>query len=486
MNFNYNFKFEDFSPISDFVGRQEELARLERILGSASPNITIVHGRRRVGKTELLEKALVGFNVFKFEGLERQSSANQRRSVLDKLAQHCGDPTIAKLELRSWREVFEQVARVLNNAPPTIVYLEELQWMANYRNELVSDLKYVWDNLFRKIPGFKLILCGSATSFMIKKVVRSKALYGRSSNEIPLSPLPPAQAREILSSYSNKHVLEAYLLLGGIPEYLRFLKDFETPLQAITEESFIPGGYFLGEYEKIFISSLSKYKTHRKVVELFAHYNFLSHSNIAKLLGISPSGTSSEILEDLKYVGLIGILKPYKKRSSLYYISDPYIKFYLKFIYPKASDILAGKYRRGKSRALDHQRLKQYLGYAFEHFCREQHFGLAEILGISGLEYSAFPLLEHGSKSAKEKGFQFDLVFDRKDRCFSFFEIKYRTAALTKSVAEEFEKKLEAFSLPNNYNSQKILVSAGPLSQSLKNSCYFNRIIGIEEVLKID
>lgn len=476
------YRYEKLKALPDFIGREFELKRIAKTILQKDPNITIVYGRRRVGKTELIETALAKRKVWKFEGLENQSSAAQRQNVLDQLAFYTQDLSVARLQLNTWREVFRLIAEALEGSTDIVVYLEELQWMANYRKALVSDLKYVWDNYFRKIPGFKLILCGSATSFMIKKVVKSKALYSRSIYTLPLEPLSINEASQLLKNYSDLHTLQAYLLFGGIPEYLKYVKNYETPIITLAEEGFTPGGYFFSEYEKIFISSLNKYATHKSLIELFSRQNFYTRSELAKKTNISVGGRLTEVLNDLEVTGLINKLKPYNGRKHLYFLQDPYLNLYLKIIKPKFDNIKQGLFKK-KLNAINYSVIQQYLGYSLERFCRQQHYGLAEILGISGIEYSHSPL-NYQKKS--EQGFQFDLVFDRKDKCLTLFEIKFKQEGLSVGLIGDFEKKLNSFVKPKNYNIQKVLISAGEVSETLVKSYYFDRVIGLSELVRID
>jgi AAA+ ATPase superfamily predicted ATPase len=476
------YNYEKIEPVADFVGRRFELERLKGVLEQKDSNITIVYGRRRVGKSELLERALVGRKVFKFEGLEQQSVSAQRRVVLEKLATYTSNLSIAKLKLGSWREVFLEIAKAVEGLEGIVLYFEELQWLANYRSDLVSDLKYVWDNHFRKIPGLKVILCGSATSFMIRKVVRSRALYSRSTYELPLESLTVSEVGKYLPQYSAQHLLEAYLLLGGIPGYLRYLKASSTPLTTLWEEAFVPGGYFLSEFDRIFTSSLAKYRIHKEVIECFADRNFFSRDDLAKRVKVSPSGSFSQVLEDLALIGLLGTYKAQPSRLKIYFLRDPYLNLYLRIIKPKRSQIEEGVFTQNRLAALDHAALSHYLGYAFERFCRQNHFGIAKLLSIAGVEYSASPW---HSKGEGMGGFQFDLVFDRKDRCLSLFEIKCKKNPLGLEVAKDFERKLELVKLPKGYSIQKVLISVGPVAKSLAETYYFNRIITLDEIVSL-
>ncbi len=161
-----------------FIARERERSLLTKIASKGESAIIVVYGRRRVGKTELLEQAYRSRNILKFEGLEGKNQQAQREHMLYELAKYVQDPILTKLKLTTWVEMFELIARYINTGIWT-VYFEEVQWLADYGSEFASELKYVWDNSFHYNQKLLLVLCGSSPSFMIRKIVRSKAQLGR-------------------------------------------------------------------------------------------------------------------------------------------------------------------------------------------------------------------------------------------------------------------------------------------------------------------
>ena len=166
-----------------FIGRQLEVRSLENIQRNQTPAIIIVYGRRRVGKTELLEHVFKKRNLLKFEGIQGKNSEYQRTIVMQQLAEHMNQPLLREVKIKNWVDVFNYIHQCTIQGEWTI-YLEELQWLANYDDELIGELKYSWDNFFRHNKKIVLILCGSSPSFMINHVAHSKALYNRSQHEI--------------------------------------------------------------------------------------------------------------------------------------------------------------------------------------------------------------------------------------------------------------------------------------------------------------
>ena len=191
-------------PAPAFIGRQLELGQLHRLLNSGSAGIAVVYGRRRVGKTLLLEHALASRDALFFEALEDRPKKEQIGHFLYQLRQQT-DPGAAPPEPRprTWKEAFMLLLRAIEKNPIPVV-LDEFQWLANYRHEIVADLKYVWDRFFSKLPGQKLLLCGSIASFMIEKVLKSKAFYGRIDVELELLPFKLAETRQMLAGRGGR------------------------------------------------------------------------------------------------------------------------------------------------------------------------------------------------------------------------------------------------------------------------------------------
>lgn len=473
----------------NFVGREFESLRLKQALDSHESSIIVVYGRRRVGKTELVEQTCIGRKILKFEGLEHQSVNKQKQAFLDQLAIYCQDPTVAKIRCQTWREVFVLLAKYVST-DSWVIYLEELQWMANGRVDLISDLKFAWDNYFRTNPKLKLILCGSSTSFMVKKVVLSRALHNRSLHELPVRPFSLRDTYRFLGhSYSKRSVLDAYLTLGGIPEYLKYIKKHSSPFLAILEESFVPGGFLVSEFDKVFVSTLGRENRYKAIVQHLAAVGYASRGDLAKFLGMEDGGSLTTLLQDLSTAGFIASQSPLQlcgvrgASSRQYWIKDPYIHFYSRFIKDELDAIRSGDFISKKHQALDTRLYQQFLGFSFERFCFDNHTLIAKALGFDAVRYRYGSL--RVSKSASSRGFQVDLIFERNDKVATICEIKYGDAVAGLEVADEFQRKLELIKLKRSFTINKVLISASGASDNLIKSGYFDRILTLEELFAV-
>jgi AAA+ ATPase superfamily predicted ATPase len=463
-----------------FIGRTLELEKLAKINALDEASIIIIYGRRRVGKTSLIEEAYKKRRVLKIEGIEGQSKRRQIQIALDTLATHVGNLTIAKLKLTTWLEFFNLAASYAERHFNTL-YFEELQWLACYRNDFVSELKHAWDNQFQQLNNFKLILCGSSPSFMIRRVVRSKALYNRSQHEIHLREFSLEEARELLGHRrSIQEVMDAYLLVGGIPEYLKKLTSNSSVLLSLTEQSFRPESYFVGEYDRIFVSSLSKNPLFKKTIELLAENQHLNRLQIAKRLGVAPGGGVSRILEELELCGFIVSYAPVFNQSSKllrrYCIADNYLQFYYKFIKPKLAAIHAGAFKSNHSNAISYTTLAITLGFAFERFALKSSHLFATMLGFGSIQYNAAPYFNRAEQA------QYDLVFDRADKVISVCELKYRSTPVGGEVVDELNTKIEKLNLKTKKSIEYVLISTSGYKESLHTKFVFSRFFNLEDI----
>jgi AAA+ ATPase superfamily predicted ATPase len=475
-----------FQPIESkaFILRSEEKKFLADIEDAKDSAIIIVHGRRRVGKTELLEQYFRKRNILKFEGLEGKDQQKQREHVLYQLSQYAQDNLLAKLQVSTWVEVFELIFRYVSKGKWT-VYFEEVQWLADYKDEFASDLKYVWDNHFRHNKQLLLILCGSSPSFMIQHIARSKALYNRSQYELPLSEFNLIESKDFLKKQSLSEALDAYLILGGIPEYLNKINRGSSVFLNVCEQSFKPGGFLFTEYDKIFVSSLASNVFFKSIIDFLSQRKFATRPEIAKHLGAKSGGTLSEVLADLEMCGFIERYMPYNaKPDSIlirYCIRDAYLNFYFKFIKPQRKAVESGDYVKQPSRAIKHEAYRRWMGLAFEKFCRRNHLLIANILRFSGVNYHAGAFFNRAT-AAIDSGYQIDLLYDRDDHVYTVCEIKYTQAPVTSEVITEFERKLSLIPNRDKKTIHKVLISVNGASQPVLDSGYFDHIITLKEL----
>lgn len=464
-----------------FVGREREIELLREPNWRDKAVLIVVYGRRRVGKTALVEEAYGHGDLWQFDGIEGGSKQVQLSHFADQLAAH--DPAFRQSRPQrfdDWSDAFDSLAAALDKkkSKEITVFLDEFQWMARMRAPLVSLFKSYWDLRFSRNPKHRIVLCGSVSSFMVKKVIRSRALYGRVSIEIDLAPL---NLREIHSFFqgqrTDEEVLETAMCLGGIPEYLQEMNPRYSLMQNLNEYALRPNGYFFKEFQRVFISHFGKNPVYETILHKLSAEPCTPRQLAAKCR-THTGGTFTELLADLELAGLIERYTPLgKDRSSRhirYRIQDEYLHFYFRFIKSHERDISAGQYN--SAALLRSRSFAQWRGYAFERLCRRHANQIADALRFSAVQHSAGTIFEPSSEDAR--GAQIDLAFDRVDRVMTLCEMKYVDRLAGRAIIDAFENKCRL--LLDRYprrSFQKVLVCGNkvPLPDALNR--YFDRVL---------
>lgn len=463
-----------------FVGRDYELKELERIKNLDEAALIVVHGRRRIGKTALIEKSFQNRSLIKIEGLEGYSEPEQRQIALEQLARYTGNGLDAKIQAQSWRDVFELILPYVQSGIWTL-YFEELQWLADYKDHFASDLKYYWDNFFAANPNLLIVLCGSSPSFMRQQIVKSKALYNRAMYEIGLHGFSLTETKEFLGpKTSPQFALESHLLLGGVPEYLKRIRGSSSVYLGICENSFRPRSFFSEEWDKIFVSSLGNKSGFRGIVNFLGRVRYASRQEIIDNTEVSDGGGASDYLEELVACGFIDAYAPYyissdNAKLKRYCISDNYMRFFLKHIEAKLSAIRAGEFKDPEnfSQILPISKFQQTLGLAFEFFCRKRHSLIAKLLGFGAINYHAGSYFRRNSQN----NYQIDLIFKRADKVLSVCEVKYQSNPVSLQQSREFERKLEFLEIPKGHHIRRVLIAPGGVSEGVRSGPHFDDVI---------
>lgn len=467
-----------------FIGRSEETARLRGAIEARTPKIALIYGRRRIGKTALIRQAIGRSPALVIEGLENQSTQAQIGSFLDQVSRQLR----RKLpSVTSWQAALMELDKALAKRRMIIV-LDEFQWLANYRQELVSTLKMVWETRLSRQPGRTLILCGSIASFMTTKVLNSSAFYGRVDLTIHLQGFRLAETARMLPKRGVQEVLDAQCFTGGVPKYLELLSQGASITTSLNEEAFRANGYFVAEYERIFTSHFGWNAEFQRLIRALAAAPYgLNRRDLAAKANVDEGGMLSQRLYDLEAAGFISSQRPFDKghesRLLRYHLSDPWMSFYHAFMRTRLKQIREGG-RRDLFNAIRHTgAFRSWMGRAFELVCMHHSDQISEIIGFGAINYDVGPWFRAPRKGIP--GVQIDLAFDRDDGVITLCEMKRQTAPLGRAVIAEVERKADV--LRREYprrTIQPVLVLDGPVSKEIEASGYFYRIVQAAELLK--
>lgn len=416
------------------VGRKIEKQKIERLLSSGRSEFLAVTGRRRVGKTYLIDSLLKERYCFSMTGIQKGSMEAQLVNFSSKLAEYNGS-NLPKVSA-NWQDAFLQLKshlKTLGKERKHVIFIDELPWVDTPRSGFVQLLAHFWNDYLSKESNFILVICGSATSWVINKVVNDPGgLHNRITENIHLKPFTIAETNAFLVSmglnFTQQDLAKVYMALGGIPYYLENLRRGESFPTAIERICFAPTGVLHNEYNNLFQALFSNAALHLAIVEVLAgRQHGLSHADILKQLGLKQQNGSygramsellvSDFVEENTAFGRL-------KRGSNFRLVDEFCIFYHAFLKQNR------KYSPGIWQQLaESQSYKVWSGYAFETLCHKHIDDIKKAMGIAAVytEYSSLRM----PATPVSPGFQVDLLIDRKDNCINLCEIKFHASAYT-------------------------------------------------------
>lgn len=478
--------------MSNIIGRKEEKNELLDILNSKKAEFVVVYGRRRVGKTFLIEEFYRNQKCVFFYVIGLQDG--RLKEQLEEFSKAVGNTfykgaTIAPSE--SWMNAFEELTKAINGLAKNkkvVLFFDELPWMATNRSKIVQALGYYWNRYWSKIKTLKLIVCGSSASWIIKNIVKNKGnLHNRATRNILLKPFQLSETKMFLHkngiNLNDKQILQLYMAIGGIPHYLDHIKKGMSAPQIINNLCFKDNGLLFSEFEKLFHSLFDEANIYMELIKVISQ----SREGVSRAIieesseAFSSGGTLSRRLNDLELAGFIKSFLPLEhQRQGIYYrIIDEYCYFYLKWIEPQKHTLLA--LERNNHYWLDKANTPEYynwMGYAFEAVCYKHLSQIRQSLSIDfGAKIGTWRYVPR--KNSTENGAQIDLLFERKDNAVSLCEIKCtdQPFILDKSSYNSLMNKIAVYQKITRSTKQifVILISAN----GVKENSYSKKIDGV-------
>ena len=426
-----------------FCGREKELTLLRDENWRDRGRLVVVYGRRRIGKTALIEEAYRHEAFWKFEGLEGLKKSLQLQLFSKNLEQYAQNSFSVPMD---WFEAFDQLATSLTHhfeqhSQRLTVFIDEFQWMCEMKPELVSIFKNYWDNHFSRFPKVNFVLCGSVSSFIVGKVVRSKALYGRVDLELNMKALAYESCRKLLESTPlQKDMMTICMTFGGVPQYIKELNPNWSLQLNLLESAFKPTGYFFQEYTRLFISHFNKSNIYEKILSICAKYQ-LGAKELADKCKVSFGGSFSIKLNELEDAGFIRGISPVgrneKSKDKRYYLHDEYLFFYFQLIHPNANQLSSGQL--DANHIFKTKAFQQWRGYAFERLCYKMSHVIADELRFSAIDYQVGPWIKRATGGLA--GIQIDLMFIRADKVITVCEMKTSTTIQASKLIKQIEQQ---------------------------------------------
>lgn len=328
------------------------------------------------------------------------------------------------------------------------------------------------------------MICGSAASWMIQKVVRNRGgLHNRITKRLRLLPFTLAETAEYLTSRSinldHYQIAQLYMAVGGVPHYLKEIQAGQSTAQNVDRMCFTKGGTMVEEFVNLYESLFDQADRHIAIVKaLGAKPSGLTRKQIIEACNLKTGGTASLLLEELTESGFISAYLPYEKnvRDSIYKLSDEFSCFYLKYM---ENTRATGEGTWLKLSAT--QTWKSWSGMAFESVCLKHISQIKYALGISGV-YTEDSIWRYVPGKG-DPGVQIDLLIDRADNCISLCEMKFSSSEfiIDKSYAEILRNKQQVFRTKTRYS--KTIFTVMVTTFSTKDNIYKTGLIQNDVVL---
>ena len=431
------------------IGREKETALLTALAEKEESQLVAIYGRRRVGKTYLIRETLKDRFTFQHAGIYHGTRKEQLYAFYQALkdAGLSGENTVPK----NWFEAFQLLKMLVQQStrPRKILFIDELSWMDTPRTDLIRALEHFWNAWASARNDVVLIVCSSATSWILNKIIHNKGgLYNRLTGQIKLEPFTLAQCREYVAqrrlAFSDTQIMELYMAVGGIPYYWGLMKKGLSVAQNIDELFFAENAPLAQEYEYLFASIFSKPEDYQKIIRALAvKKKGLTRNEILKATGLTGSGVFSQKLEELESCGFIREYHAFGKKTkeSLYQLMDPYALFYHHFVRIKTND------PHFWSHQINTPAINTWEGLAFEQICLLHVDQIRSSLGIEGILTDVASFFCTADPERGIQGSQIDLIIRRADHTINLLEMKYSREpyVLSKSVYLELRRKAGDF-----------------------------------------
>ena len=424
------------------TGRKNEQEILRKALHSDEAEMVSVIGRRRVGKTFLIRTAYAGYIDFEVSGIQNAQGDEQLRNFTERLKEFFPSTLIPQTP-KDWLAAFMMLITCLRekrSEGKQVVFFDEVPWLNTHKSGFLRGLSYFW-NSWAVQQQIVVVLCGSAASWMINKILRNKGgLHNRVSRRIRLKPFTLAETETYLTSrnihFDRYQLAQLYMAMGGIPHYLKEIEPGKSVVQNIDHICFSEDGLLRDEFESLYPALFDHAEYHKTIIRTLASkQSGLTRKNIITTSRLPDGGRITRVLEELSESGFITAYFPFgkRKKDKLYRLTDEYSLFYLRFIEKN----LDGGENTWKALSQS-QSYKIWSGYAFENICLKHIRQIKQALGISGIYSAAASFTKKGND--EEAGTQIDLLIDRNDHIINLIESKFYNAEFT--LSKEYATKL--------------------------------------------
>ena len=435
------------------IGRKREMEELSRCMASRRSEFVVIYGRRRVGKTFLVRNFFHDNYTFYYVGAHKSTQKKQLENFAKALSKYGSFAEQPKLD--SWSEAFDALAALLEQSKQKkkVIFIDEMPWIDNKTSDFVEALEYFWNSWVATRDDIVLVACGSATSWMVDKLVSNQGgLHHRITRQIYLAPFTLNECKQYLDNkgfgWDYYQVIQCYMVLGGVPYYLSLLEPNLSLPQNIDALFFAIGGRLSDEFDELYNSLFSKADRYVSVVKaLSAKREGLTRAEVETALGLS-GGNLTRVLKNLQRCDFIVKFAQFgcKKKNTIYRISDFYTLFYFRFIENNDDKDPEFWMHNFMTRSVE-----TWEGFTFEMVCLKHLNAIKKGLGISGIATTVSSWRVGPKKNengqVEHKGAQIDLIISRIDKMVHLCEMKFASKpyVITNDYKEKLNERMMIF-----------------------------------------
>lgn len=416
------------------IGRKKEIEELRDLYESDKAELVAVYGRRRVGKTYLIDQTFKGQITFRHAGLAPSDKSEEgvglMKAQLDEFYHSLLLHGMKRSHVpKSWIEAFfmlEQLLEQKDDGSRQLLFLDELPWMDTPRSGFLRAFEGFWNIWGCHRENLMVIVCGSANSWILDNLINNHGgLYNRVTYELKLSPFTLGECEEY---YESKHmgmsrydIIQSYMIIGGIPYYMGYFKKGLGLAQNIDQLFYAENAKLGDEFRRLFNSAFDKPELVQKIVRFLNTRNYgYTRKEISSALGISTGGWLTKGLNALVASDFVVRYVPFNERktSEYYRLTDPFCIFYLKYV-----DANYGTDEQFWQKNYNSQSVVTWRGIAFERVCFNHIRQIKRALEIGGVSTTHSAWLKRDDDN--EEGTQIDLIINRSDNVVNMCEMKY-------------------------------------------------------------
>lgn len=423
------------------TGRNKEMKILEETLNDDRSHFVAVYGRRRIGKTYLIRETFKNRFTFQHAGLSKGTLEDQL-FAFESSIKDSGLVPVRKS--KNWLEAFEYLKDVVRNSPEKkkIIFIDELSWMDTQNSDLIVALEHFWNGWASARDDIVLIVCASASSWILSKVIHDKGgLYNRLTEQIHLDTFTLSECEEYIKEkglvFNRSQIMQYYMIFGGVPYYWSFLKKGQSMAQNIDRILFENDAPLKDEFKYLYASIFRNPQVHIRIIETLATKKVgMTREEIIDNSGITNSGDLTKKLEELESCGFIRKYNSFgmKKKNAVYQLIDNYTLFYYSFLADGTND------EQFWSHQLNNPAINSWMGLSFERVCLRHEKQIKMKLGISGVQTEVCSWYCKEDKEKGVRGSQIDMLIARKDQVINLCEMKYGTSQYT--LKKEDDEKI--------------------------------------------